>query len=270
MIRENIQSALIMEDDVDWDLRIKDQMKDFAEASQLLLQPLHGSDTHLDPTYPRPGSVFEKTSTFFLNQEEITRSNVSPYGDLDRWDILWVGHCGTYFPSAVHRNRAIGRVAILNDETVPEAQHFGFLFGNDTLLRDYPPHTRVVSRENRNTCTFAYGLSLPGAHRLLYELGTQRLNEPMDIEMRSLCDGDDRPLASCLTVQPELFQHHRPRGHMSKYNDIGFHGTAKNEHAFTRNIRWSTRLNLQRLMAKETSYIDQYRDGEDAVDHGWG
>lgn len=271
MVEQNIASALILEDDVDWDLRLKQQMLDIAKASQLLVQPLPGTkDKMLDPTYPQPTSMAEKHTDFFIERDRTTRSQISPYGDLERWDMLWLGHCGTYFPGAANINRPLGRVVLLDDQTVPEPQHVGFLFGNETLLRDYPPHTRVVSRANRNICTFGYALSLPGARRLLYELGVRRIDEPTDIEMRSFCDGDQRPVASCLTVQPELFQHHRPKGRSASFSDIGFHGEGVNEKAFTRNIRWSTRLNMEKLMSGETDYIDLFRDGEPFVDYGWG
>ena len=55
MIEQNITSALILEDDADWDIRIKHQMRAFAKASRLRVQPLSGtSDRFLDPTHPQP------------------------------------------------------------------------------------------------------------------------------------------------------------------------------------------------------------------------
>lgn len=39
MIEQRISLALILEDDADWDIRIKRQMRDFAKASRLLVQP---------------------------------------------------------------------------------------------------------------------------------------------------------------------------------------------------------------------------------------
>ncbi|KAF2165354.1 glycosyltransferase family 25 protein [Zasmidium cellare ATCC 36951] len=55
MIEQRISSALILEDDADWDTRIKRQMRDFAKASRLLVQPLPGTTNEfLDPTWPQP------------------------------------------------------------------------------------------------------------------------------------------------------------------------------------------------------------------------
>ncbi|KAF2180364.1 glycosyltransferase family 25 protein [Zopfia rhizophila CBS 207.26] len=39
IVEENITSALILEDDADWDLCIKSQIQGFAKAAQVLVQP---------------------------------------------------------------------------------------------------------------------------------------------------------------------------------------------------------------------------------------
>lgn len=114
-----------------------------------------------------------------------------------------------------------------------------------------------------NTCTLGYGLSLPGARRLLYELGIHKMTGTTDMMFRSVCDGvDGRPIRTCLTVQPQLFQHHRPVGVRSTFSDISVHGPELNERAYTKNIRWSTRLNFPRLVDGRTDYIDLFKDGE--------
>lgn len=271
MVENNIGSALILEDDIDWDIRIKDQMQDFARASRMLVQPLAGTtDRFLDPTYPVPGPNDQFTNFYMGSSAKTSKPSTSPYGDLDRWDMLWVGHCGGYFPDATKIKQPLGRVVILDDQTVPEPQHIGMMFADGTLQKEYPPHTRVVSRSYQNICTFAYALSLPGAQRLLYELGVHNLTDHTDIAWRQFCQEYNRPQRVCLTVQPNLFQDHRPIGKSASFSDIGFHGAGENEEAFTRNIRWSTRLNLHKLVEGETDYIDLYRDGEPAKDWGYG
>lgn len=78
---------------------------------------------------------------------------------------------------------------------------------------------------------------------------------------RSICDGvDGRSLATCLTVQPQLFQHHRPVGPRSKFSDINDFGDGYNARAETTNIRWSTRRNFPKLINGETEYTDLYDD----------
>ncbi|KAM3414604.1 hypothetical protein BST61_g9763 [Cercospora zeina] len=63
VVKENIETALIMEDDADWDVNLKQQLVDFARGSKYL-----------------QGNSDSETS--------------SPYGD--DWDMLWLGHCGVY------------------------------------------------------------------------------------------------------------------------------------------------------------------------------
>lgn len=88
MVENNIQSALVLEDDVDWDVHIHTQMQDFARASQLLLQPLSGiQDGWLDPTHN--GDVEgQNPREFYVNDNyPVTKPITSPYGDLDKWDV---------------------------------------------------------------------------------------------------------------------------------------------------------------------------------------
>ncbi|EKG12092.1 hypothetical protein MPH_10803 [Macrophomina phaseolina MS6] len=146
---------------------------------------------------------------------------------------------------------------------MPEPQHIKMQFGNDELVREYPAHTRVVSPARMGTCTLAYGISQPGARRLLYELGLRKMTGTTDIMFRSVYDGvDGRPIRACLTVQPQLFQHHRAVGSKAAYNDITDHGDDYNGRAFTRNVRWSTRLNFPELVEGQTDYIDLFKVDE--------
>ena len=246
-------------------------MRDFAKASRLLIQPLPGtSKKFLDPTYPQP-KPDQNPQDFDINKDVTAEPSTSPYGDIDRWDLFWLGHCGTRFPRASDQNVPLGRAVIRDDETVPEKQHVEMQFGDSELVQTYPAHTRVVSRAWQNTCTMAYAISLPGARRLLYELSVNKMTGSTDLMFRSLCHGsEDRPVQTCLTVQPQLFQHHRPVGPKSSYSDISDHGTDYNEQAFTRNVRWSTRVNFRKLVDGSTDYIDLFKDGEQAdPKFGW-
>lgn len=112
MTENNITTALILEDDSDWDVRIKSQMRNFARASRLLLQPLPGNvDQFLDPTYPQP-SEGDSSTNFDVDNFATTRPTSSPYGDIERWDILWLGHCGCRFPADYDRNVPLGRAIL--------------------------------------------------------------------------------------------------------------------------------------------------------------
>ena len=252
-----------MEDDVDWDVGIKSQLRRFAQAVRLLIQPLPTTiDQFLDPTYPRPSSDQAHTD-FFVDDHDVSKPKDSPYGDTNRWDVLWMGHCGCRFPQSSDINAPLARIVLPNDTTVPSKAHLDMEFGNNELLTQYPAHTRVVSRARVNTCSLAYAVSQSGARRLLYELAVHEMSDPMDLMLRYVCDGvRGRQMGTCFTVQPQLFQHHRPVGPRARFSDISDHGDGYNDRAVTTNIRWSSRLNLPRLVEGRIDYIDSYDDDE--------
>ena len=255
IVEQNITTALVMEDDVDWDLRIKFQMRDFARASRLLVQPLPGTKNQfLDPSYPEP-KPGEQHKSFDIEHHETETPITSPYGDIDRWDIFWIGHCGTLFPRAADENTPLARAMIYNDPTVPEPQHINIQGGNKELMNQYPAHTRAVHRAHGNVCTLAYAITQLGARRMLYEMAVHKMDGATDGTFRRACDGKKgRRQRTCLSVQPQLFQHHRPIANKHTFSDISNHGNNMNEVAFTRNIRWSARLNFPQLLDGMTNY----------------
>ena len=272
IVEQNLTSALVLEDDVDWDVRIKDQMQDFAKASRLLIQPLKGfSNRFLDPSYPQPTSG-QTPKEFHIDVDHTTEPSTSPYGDVDRWDLFWLGHCGASFPKNPDDRVPLGRIVMANDETVPEPQHIAYEAGSKELMNKYPAHTRIVSRAGSNMCTLAYGMSQKGARRILYELGVHKMNAAADIMFHQVCAGKkNRTMGTCLSVQPQLFQHHRPEGEKSSFSEIQSHGSAYNEIPFSRNIRWSVHGNFEKLINGETDYVDLFKDGEEArKDLGFG
>src|SRR3954464_12630691 len=53
VVQQNLSSALILEDDVAWDVRIRKQLRDFALSTNALTQPLQASpNSYPDSTYP--------------------------------------------------------------------------------------------------------------------------------------------------------------------------------------------------------------------------
>ena len=117
----------------------------------------------------------------------------SPYGD--RWDVLWLGHCGGQGPYQ-------GRVYPLNDPVVPP-KRFEY-----TILDEDPPdpyirpdRLRIVHEVHYNLCTYAYAVTLEGA-RKLRRLGTTS-SEPWDLRLNNICRG--LPAVRCATVSPQLF-----------------------------------------------------------------
>ena len=237
-------------------------MKEFAKATRLLAQPAPGTtNKFLDPTHDKHHG--RGHSDFDVRKEAAGVPTTSPYGDINRWDVLWIGHCGTHFPRREHITTPLGRAVLLNVESVPEKQHINMQLGSNGLIKQYPPHTRVTHRSHGTMCTLAYAVTQAAARALLWELGVHELSGSFDNMLRIICDGkQERHQLACFSVQPQLFQHHRPRGNRSSFSDISGAG-GFNEQAFSQNIRWSTRVNFPKLVTGDVDYIDLYKDGED-------
>ncbi|KAK4501052.1 hypothetical protein PRZ48_006858 [Zasmidium cellare] len=243
MVEQNIASALILEGDQDWDIRIKEQMYLYSEAArQYISQPEEKFRRHVDfAPNTVPGAVD------------------APYGKIDDWDMHWIGHCGMDW-APDDSDIPSGRVVIQNDDTIPESQHIDFGFGRHDLAEEYANHTRVVAHAKGGICMGAYALSLPGARNWLFRLGIESLFSAIDVMAQGFCDGwGGRPINKCLSSVPPLFSSHRPAGNASAHSDIGHH-QGHVDKAYSKNVRWSTRLNLGKLVEGRTDYIDSYKD----------
>lgn len=230
-----IRTALILEDDVDWDIRIKRQLADFAAAAHILGRNAPGTTHH------------DIRSEGWATQYKLRRLSPleSPYGD--HWDVLWLGHCGTRFPGDNSTKQIpLDRVVLLNDETVPSSQHVFSEFGTDELITMYPNHTRAIHWSSEGVCTHAYAVTQHSSRQILSEIGLRPLAAPFDIQLRAYCDGTHgQRMHKCITSQPQYFEYHRPRGNKNTFSDINDNPDEMNERAYTWNIRQSVILNLQ-------------------------
>ena len=131
ILDNNLSSALILEDDADWDVSLKTQLTQFALGSRHIL----GAPTSSEP--------------------------LSPYGD--GWDMLWLGHCAQNSPA-----KPFSRFIIANDTTVRPAGIRLHLWNPESTLTYDLPHnrtTRVVYRSAGGMCSYAYALSYAGARK---------------------------------------------------------------------------------------------------------
>lgn len=199
----------------------------------------------------------------------------SPYGD--RWDVLWLGHCGTELPGEEPEMNGPGharasnstplRITIPKDPTVPVPQHLKphpFAL-QDSLAQVYPPHTRVVHASSATLCTQAYAVSQAGARKLLHKFGLETFTTGWDLMLRDWCDGlyikeSSRGLPSCLTVQPPLFSHWLFDKEAS--SDIQAQGGGYLHRSGSQYVRLSVRQNLGRLTEGRgiDELVDQWAD----------
>lgn len=259
IVRLNISSALILEDDSDWDVRIRSIMTDLAISTQALSQPLAGTkDSYADPTYPinKLGSKATAHEFDFDSLPRTVTPKISPYGD--EWEMIWVGHCGMQYADAT-TTMPMGRVIHRNDVTVPPSGLWS-LSGPHELREKYEVRTRTVAHAKAGVCSLGYAVTQKGARGLLREIGLRAVDAPLDMLLRYYCDGEQgRRQHKCFAPQPPIFNHHRPVGPKSANSNIGDHGNEYNKEAHTDMVQWSVRVNADAIMDGKTEFEDAYK-----------
>jgi hypothetical protein len=251
IVKEGLGSALILEDDADWDVRIVQQMQQFAVAAQDVLAQKPPSS---NPTRPHSDS---------------------PYGD--DWDLFWVGHNGGWPPAADEPFSIIH-----NDETAPPA------FDSERLTRNIPedskpcvgpclePNERIVQEGGSPVCTVGYAVSQQGARKMMARLGASSLvdvDAQIDPEMTEMCRGTAHPYGAggtenirCLVPSPAYIKPHKARGPTGGDSDIeNTAGYQMREVGLSQGLMWSTRLNYGNLidgLELESQYVKDPRTGE--------
>ncbi|MCJ1318438.1 hypothetical protein MMC15_003766 [Xylographa vitiligo] len=126
IIDSNTTTALIVEDDVDWDTSIRSETLPIASAVRILTNASSPPDLY-------------------------------PYGT--DWDVLWLGHCGDIYgtasPSSIQ----------FSDPTVLPTNVLRNVWIGATY-EAFPNHTRNVHYAGGPMCSFAYAVTLHGAKKL--------------------------------------------------------------------------------------------------------
>ncbi|KAL8684951.1 MAG: hypothetical protein Q9218_008058 [Villophora microphyllina] len=223
IVRDRISTALVLEDDSDWDVSFKEQLADFATGARYV--------------------------------QSTTKKPHSPYGD--DWDLLWLGHCSAQQDLSDQR-----RFVVENDPTVPPMNH-RVNFNEVPKLSDmgYDNTTRIVFKAKDGVCLYSYALSYRGAQKILrWQNNVKRFN-PIDIGIGNQCKND--PNFKCIAAFPQLVDSHKSAGRQSRDSDIGaFDPKQIREKGFTFNIVRSTRLNIENLMneGKDAKIENQWTD----------
>ncbi|KAF1968409.1 hypothetical protein BU23DRAFT_602299 [Bimuria novae-zelandiae CBS 107.79] len=230
VVEQNLTTALIFEDDVDWDVRILQNLQRFALASRFLSGNKEVLSSSSRYKIENVDNVETEETAFRILSDNRTMAHLpsmslssvyrrshhpshhtnSPYGDPSHWDVLWIGHCGAGFPrySPLHKKPEVTTANVIltnaNDETVPAQRHLKahpFQDSLDPLADAYPPHTRIYHRSTGGElCTVAYAVSQRGAQRLLHQFGVKGWNGIFDAELGRWCAGED----------PDMGPNHRP------------------------------------------------------------
>ncbi|EXJ79110.1 hypothetical protein A1O3_08611 [Capronia epimyces CBS 606.96] len=227
IVREKVSTALIFEDDADWDVSFKKQLVQFARGSRYILKtPAH-------------------------------KSPFSPYGD--DWDLLWLGHCGTW----VHPEDNRRFFVIPDDPTVEPPEYRKNVDVPDMSHWEQGPNgdnrTRIVFNSEGGVCTASYAISQQGARKALYHMSMEPYNSPIDWGFSNLCK-DSAYNFTCVSVFPQIVGVSRPTSNTSKWSDIGYGEDRGVEPANAPHLVYSTRLNMGNLLAGKTVFDSQYPD----------
>lgn len=232
VVREGLSSALVIEDDSDWDVNLKSQLPPIAVGTRKLQ---HTSEGHKEPH--------------------------SPYGD--DWDLLWLGHCA----SALRTDAA--RMLVHNDPTVPPPSKRWEIWEPEFNAEGVTNNTRVISKANNAICTSAYAVSLAGARKILYHASLEPNPDAIDTRLNHLCDSNyakDYPEFECLHVYPAIFNPYRRASRSDSGSDQG-QGKESEEKvtmeksAYAFNSVYSTMMNLENLIRGKQPEMQWKLDG---------
>ncbi|KAH8422414.1 uncharacterized protein LDX57_000168 [Aspergillus melleus] len=235
IVSDRVSSALILEDDADWDITLKAQMLEFARGTRAVQEDRWARGGRKSRTTP-PGTP-------------------SPYGD--DWDMLWLGFCGI-------DSREDERLfyIIPDDPTAPPVSRrtdfkHPFLVDNSQMQQ-----ARLVFDAVGGVCTAGYAVTYDGARKILAHLSMAPLNEPVDVAYGAMCDytgADDN--FRCLAPYPPLIGTWRQTGSSEGDSDIYYTGDEWHE-AYSEGIVYSVMLNAQRLANGEETCLTQWEETE--------
>jgi hypothetical protein len=227
MVRENIQTALVFEDDADWDVAIKYQMLQAARATR-----------------------------FVTGQPEDAKSP-SPYGD--DWDIIWFGHCAAGADPEHDR-----RFVVTDDPTVlPPWSRSEFVKPDMSYWEedsdDYLNfQTRIYFKSSWNSCTAAYAISLRGAEKVVFTESMVPYNDPVDNGMGAMCNQHSLNF-TCIAPFPTVVGISKPAGPSNRGSDIrGLENEQVSEQGWSERIMYSTRQNIPRILTGAEDFVSVF------------
>ena len=189
-LKSGQETALIFEDDIDWDIRLKSIQVPLAQRAA---RSLGSTKNTVDPT-------------------------LYPWGSPKDWDLLYLGHCGDYL-NMIQKGIGVGHHHPGDLERLKHVLYEDPTMLNHTDLHPFtssfltaltvPERTRVLHHSVWPLCTFGYAITRATAQRLLTDLappkeGIHKHITAYDAAILTACR-DNHIL--CYTLQPELFHH---------------------------------------------------------------
>ena len=185
-IESGIETALIFEDDIDWDVRLR---------------------TLQIPLAQKAASLFSQASPQY------------PWGRLEDWDLLYLGHCGDYFNDLEdgvgvghhHPNNLtdIPHAAYEDETLLPRTDLHPFTASLLTAL-EVPEGLRLLHRSKWPLCSFGYAITRHTAQKILSDVAPPKEDISRDIiayDVALMAGCREGYMLNCYTITPELFHH---------------------------------------------------------------
>lgn len=220
-----LETALILEDDVDWDIHLRSvQAPLAASAVRALLPPA------------KPYSPFTKGN----------ENHTQFWGNPESWDLLYLGHCGDYFGEVNYEGLKTSEKGLTwegvphvlyHDPSMPFKENLHPFTKNLFDALKMANHQRAFHRSKFPLCSFGYAVTRPAAERLLGDLAPPKLKpkgpRAFDVALLHACNRGSKtpsptpmrnphphpdpkmrekyasPGLRCWTLNSELF-HHMP------------------------------------------------------------
>jgi len=184
------ETAVIFEDDVDWDVRLLTEQIPLAQKA-----------------------VRSMSKLARLDQKHY------PWGTVDDWDLLYIGHCGDYFGDIQTQNIGVGHHHPHDLRGIPHKLYEDktMLYRTDlhpftaSLLTAFhiPEQTRIVHKSQWPLCTFGYAITRRTAERILTDIAPPKEDPSRNIIAydAAVLTGCRDGALTCFTITPELFHH---------------------------------------------------------------
>jgi hypothetical protein len=253
-----------MEDDADWDFRIRSQLSSVSPGVRKLPDLISQSEQQALKQAPgeklSQADLAKRSSLPISSLSAPNGDKLDPYGQ--DWDILWLGHCGGALPPVSPHSP--NRIMFPNDPTVPGPQSLRPMSNAplDVLGTLYPPHTRLLHQANNTLCMIAYAVTQRGARKLLYQHAVKDFSQGYDFALSDFCNGKLRDQTKettpmCIVVNPPILGHYFSEKAGSDITGVSAAGKPQEG---SRYVRWSVRMNMERLVKGEDGIEEQWPD----------
>lgn len=194
----SLHTVLILEDDVDWDINLR--RSQVPAAAQALRQLTNETSTHQYHT-----------------------SDEAYWGDLNKWEIMYLGHCGDFFPTDDLSKNV--HTSYFDSTLLPFAKMHTKTAALLRLL-GVPEQTRLLHRSVWPLCTFGYAVTRKSAQRLLNDFSHEAKEgdkggcDAFDVRILEACrDHNTEKGYVCYSVNPELMHHIEAPSEIANVNE---------------------------------------------------